>query len=69
MQTLEFNTQTKTVKFYPKDNSGQILNFNDVQTVSIREQGFYEVMQLQADSVIRPIFRVPISNTNMFLEH
>jgi hypothetical protein len=66
MQKLIFNTEQKIVEFYSGEDYS---SFTKIQTVSIREQGFYELMQLQEDNVIRPIFRAPICNTNMFLIH
>ena len=45
MQTLVFNTATKTAKLYTgKSEDSEILyTFNDVPTVKI-EDGFYQVM-------------------------
>jgi hypothetical protein len=70
MQTLVFNTVTKTVKLYKEDVSSEILNaFTNVPTVKILDN-HYEVMQKdEFDETSRPILRVPIANTNMLLVH
>lgn len=63
MQTLVFNTTTKTVQITLE--SGEIKNFEDVPTVAITD-GFYEVRQMDTLEDKRyPVFRAPISNTNM----
>jgi hypothetical protein len=47
MQTLVFNTSTKSAKLYEGVEQGNILyTFNDVPTVKI-EDGYYQVMQTQ----------------------
>jgi hypothetical protein len=71
MQTLVFNTTTKTVKLYEGKVESEILfTFENVPTV--REKvGHYEIMQKTngdtANSSV-PVLRVPISNTNMLIE-
>ena len=70
MQTLVFNTTTKTVTLYDgKVESVILFTFENVPTV--REKvGHYEIMQKtngDANSSV-PVLRVPISNTNMLIE-
>ena len=69
MQTLVFNTTTKTVKLYQgqDENSSILYTFYDCPTVKhIGENGYYEVMQKSDDKTV-PVLRVPISNTNMLI--
>jgi hypothetical protein len=71
MQTLVFNTSTKSVKLYEGVEQGNILyTFNDVPTVKI-EDGYYQVMQIDTTSVEEkrvPVARFPIANTNMLIK-
>ena len=72
MQTLVFNTTTKSVKLYEgKDESSTILyTFNEVPTVKC-EDGYYQVMQIDGSSVEEkrvPVARFPIANTNMLIK-
>jgi len=71
MQTLVFNTSTKSAKLYEGDDRSTILyTFNDVPTVKIVEN-YYEVMQIDATSVEEkrvPVARFPIANTNMLIK-
>lgn len=70
MQTLVFNTTTKIVILYSgsRRNGVIIERFENVPTVKIME-GYYEVMQKPSDNLTSvPVLRVPISNTNMFIE-
>ena len=71
MQTLVFNTSTKSAKLYEGVEQGNILyTFNDVPTVKI-EDGYYQVMQIDATSVEEkrvPVARFPIANTNMLIK-
>jgi hypothetical protein len=71
MQTLVFNTSTKSAKLYEGVEQGNILyTFNDVPTVKI-EDGYYQVMQIDSTSVEDkrvPVARFPISNTNMLIK-
>lgn len=64
MIILTFNTTDKTVMV----NFDQIQNLDycNVSTVQIRE-GYYEVMT-KTDEKSKPVLRVPISNTIMFIE-
>ena len=72
MQTLVFNTTTKTAKLYvDKAEDSEILyTFNDVPTVKF-ETDFYQVMQIDGTSVEEkrvPVARFPIANTNMLIK-
>ena len=64
MIKLTFNTKDKTVMV----NFGQIqsVDYCNVSTVQIRE-GYYEVMT-KTDEKSKPVLRIPISNTIMFIE-
>ena len=70
MQTLVFNTRTKTVQLLDgrREGSNTIEYFENVPTVKI-EQGYYEVMKkMEGEEKNAPVLRVPISHTNMFIE-
>lgn len=72
MQTLVFNTSTKSVKVYENapEKSEILYTFNDVPTVKIVES-YYEVMQIDGTSVEEkrvPVARFPIANTNMLIK-
>ena len=71
MQTLVFNTTTKSAKLYEGNETSTILyTFDSVPTVKIIE-GYYEVMQIDATSVEEkrvPVARFPIANTNMLIK-
>jgi hypothetical protein len=71
MQTLVFNTATKSAKLYEGNESSSILYiFESVPTVKIIE-GYYEVMQIDSTSVEEkrvPVARFPIANTNMLIK-
>lgn len=73
MQTLVFNTKTKTVVVYENvpEESKIIYKFNDVPTVRVAEN-YYEVMVKvrieDADNRV-PVARFPISNTNMLIQN
>ena len=71
MQTLVFNTTTKTVKVYEgkQEQSEIIYQFTNVPTVKVLD-GLYEVMQLDnstSEEKRVPVARFPISNTNMII--
>jgi hypothetical protein len=70
MQTLIFNTTTKTAKLYEgiAEKSDLIVHFSDVPTVKVMDDGFYQVMQKDAMEKQLPVLRVPIANTNMFIK-
>ena len=73
MIILNFNTTTKTAKVY--DGSQNMINptiiqvFNEVPTVQVRTEGFYEIMQERTQGEQRiPVCRLPIQNTLMQIE-
>lgn len=70
MQTLVFNTTTKTAKLYEglAEKSDLIAHYTDVPTVKVMDDGFYQVMQRDAMEAQLPVLRVPIANTNMFIK-
>lgn len=73
MQTLVFNTTTKSVKVYDgnPEKSELIYQYEFVPTVKVLELGFYEVMQtdkLTDEEKRYPVARFPIQNTNMILK-
>ena len=68
MQTLVFNTNTKTVKVTEGKTLGTeiLYEFNDVPTVRVAPEGYYEVVQSVEGADTRvPVARFPIANTNM----
>ena len=72
MQTLVFNTSTKSVKLYDgKEEQSEVLyQFTNVPTVKI-EEGYYQVMQMDSTSTEEkrvPVARFPIANTNMIIK-
>lgn len=73
MQTLVFNTTTKTAKLYEGEAEATPLlaNYTDVPTVQVLDN-YYQVMQRSNDKIglttVRPVLRVPIANTNMFIK-
>jgi hypothetical protein len=70
MQTLVFNTTTKTAKLYEgiAEKSDLIAHYLDIPTVKVLEEGFYQVMQRDAMEKQLPVLRVPIANTNMIIK-
>lgn len=73
MQTLIFNTTKKQVKLVEgaRDRSSILETFENVSTVKM-ETNYYEIMQKTStneDAKSLPVMRVPISNTNMILQH
>jgi hypothetical protein len=70
MQTLVFNTTTKTAKLYEgiAEKTDLIAHYTDVPTVKILDEGYYQVMQRDAMEKQLPVLRVPIANTNMFIK-
>lgn len=71
MQTLVFNTSDKTVSLYSDETLSRIIDnfsFDEVVTVAVREQSYYEVMKKSTRSTI-PVARLPIFNTNMIIEN
>jgi hypothetical protein len=72
MQTLVFNTTTKSVKLYEGNSEGSsiLYTFNEVPTVKC-EDGYYQVMQIDGTSSEEkrvPVARFPIANTNMLIK-
>ena len=73
MQTLVFNTKTKSVTLYAQHPGTNIVHtFSDVPTVKVMES-YYEVMRKQVDEEGNdarvPVARFPISNTNMLIQN
>ena len=70
MQTLVFNTTTKTVILFDgeKHKTQVLAEFENVPTVRVETNGYYEVMAKHNEDKNIPVLRVPISNTNMFIE-
>lgn len=72
MQTLVFNTTTKTVKIYSGKMEGSeiLYQFNNVPTVK-KDENFYEVMEeIENEDGLKsrfPVARLPIANTNMII--
>lgn len=68
MQTLIFNTTEKTVIF--RNEIQEVTEYYNISTVKCSELGFYEVMQKVSDEIPGsiPVFRAPISNTNMIIK-
>lgn len=70
MYTLTFNTQEKTVKI-TNDEDFILKTYNNVPTVKVRNEGYYEIMQKQTEFDVEnsiPVCRLPIQNTLMFIE-
>jgi hypothetical protein len=72
MQTLVFNTSTKSVKLYEgrAEHSDIIYEFTNIPTVKVLEN-FYEIMQIDGTSSEEkrvPVARLPIANTNMIIK-
>jgi len=70
MQTLTFNSTTRTVQLWvgTKGDSKLLETFENVPTVKV-ENGYYEVMQKSGENGgVVPVLRVPISNTNMLIQ-
>lgn len=71
MQTLIFNTTKKYIRLTSgsRGSSSIIENMENITTVKVSSDGFYEVMQkLDESSNAIPVMRLPISNTNMIIE-
>jgi hypothetical protein len=67
MQTLEFNTTTKSVKVTEGNNLTILFQYENVPTVKVLE-AFYEVMQKDEFEKSTPVLRLPIANTNMVIK-
>jgi hypothetical protein len=73
MQTLVFNTTEKSITLYSghKGCTGTVIVniLQNVPTVKVTPEGFYEVMQRQNEgSNGIPVMRLPIANTNRLIE-
>lgn len=72
MQTLVFNTTTKTVKVYSGKMEGSeiMYQFSNIPTVK-KDENYYEVMEeIEAVDGLKnryPVARLPIANTNMII--
>ena len=66
MQTLVFNTSTKSVKVTEGDNLTILFQYENVPTVKVLDS-FYEVMQKDEFEKSTPVLRLPIGNTNMVI--
>lgn len=69
MQTLLFNTTTKSIKLYVgfPQKSEILLDLQNVPTVKVLET-YYEIMQKDITDRTFPVARFPIQNTNMLIE-
>ena len=67
MQTLVFNTSTKSVKVTEGDNLTILFQYENVPTVKVLDS-FYEVLQKDEFEKSTPVLRLPISNTNMVIK-
>jgi len=69
MQTLVFNTTTKTVKIYEgsPEKSEILYQLDSIPTVKVMEQ-HYEIMQKDEFEKSLPVLRLPISATNMVIK-
>lgn len=70
MQTLTFNSTTRTVQLWvgTRGDSKLLETFENVPTVKI-ENGYYEVMQKSGENGgVVPVLRTPIANTNMLIQ-
>jgi hypothetical protein len=68
MQTLIFNTTNKMAKVYNGHAEDGVLLYDILNVPTVRiEPNYYEVMQRESEST-RPILRLPIANTVMFIE-
>ena len=69
MQTLIFNTTTKTIKLVEgrTEKGSPLLEMGSIPTVKTLE-GFYEVVQSDEFEKKYPVLRLPIANTNMIIK-
>ena len=68
MQTLLFNTTTKSVKLYegPTAANKILMELENIPTVKVLD-GYYEVIQSDEFDKKYPVLRLPISITNMII--
>jgi len=68
MQTLVFNTTTKTIKVYSDLKTMEIIHdLSNIPTVKVYEN-YYEVIQKDEFDKPYPVLRLPIDNTNMIIQ-
>jgi hypothetical protein len=67
MQTLVFNTTTKSVKVTEGDNLTILFQYENVPTVKVLDS-LYEIMQKDEFDKATPVLRLPIANTNMVIK-
>lgn len=69
MQTLLFNTTTKSVKLYdgPSASGTILIELENTPTVKILD-GYYEVMQRDQFEKQLPVLRLGIQSTNMIIK-
>jgi hypothetical protein len=68
MQTLVFNTTTKTIKVYSDLKTMEIIHdLSNIPTVKVYEN-YYEVIQKDEFDKPYPVLRLPIENTNMIIQ-
>ena len=69
VQTLLFRTKGKTTTLYDdmmEQNPVPDFSFDNVTTVAIRTDGFYEIMVKNGEQT-KPAARLPIACTNMII--
>lgn len=69
VQTLVFRTKDKTTTLYEdmvEKNPIPSFSFDNVTTVAVRDDGFYEIMVKKGISTM-PAARLPIACTNMLI--
>ena len=69
LQTMVFNTTTKSVKVTEGalEDSKILFQFENVPTVKVLDS-LYEVMQRDEFDKSTPVLRLPIANTNMVIK-
>jgi len=71
VQTLVFRTKEKTTTLYDdmvEKNPVPDFSFDNVSTVAIRVDGYYEIMVKKTSaSPALPVARLPVSCTNMII--
>jgi hypothetical protein len=69
LQTLVFRTKSKTTTLYEdmvEKNTIPSFSFDNVNTVAIRDDGYYEIM-VKSGTQTLPTARLPITCTNMII--
>ena len=69
MQTLVFNSTTRTIYVYDDTEfkGKRIYEMDNIPTVQVFDQ-YYEVRQLNEKGVQIPVLRLPIANTIMVIK-